>query len=150
MGFFRQEHWCGLPFPTPGDLPNPGIESASLMSPALAGEFFTTAPPEKPIYMIYMICMSYIIYIHIYIYNLPYLPCSPAKTHTYGFQHCLALWSGLTEASQSVWSLSTSSVVPHSKCLESQSQAPFRRQNKLQDTITLRALSSIRLRPAGT
>ena len=40
MRFFRQEYWNGLPFPTPGDLPNPGIESTSLMSPALACRFF--------------------------------------------------------------------------------------------------------------
>ena len=37
----------GLPCPPPGDLPNPGIELVSLMSPALAGGFFTTEPPEK-------------------------------------------------------------------------------------------------------
>ena len=35
MGFSRQEHWSGLPCPSPGDLPNPEIEPASLMSPAL-------------------------------------------------------------------------------------------------------------------
>ena len=40
MGFCRQEYWSGLPFPSPGDLPNPGIEPASLASPALASEFF--------------------------------------------------------------------------------------------------------------
>ena len=44
MGFSRQEHWSGLPFPSPGDLTNPGIEPTS---PALAGEFFTTEPPGK-------------------------------------------------------------------------------------------------------
>ena len=44
----RQEYWSGLPFPPPGDLPDPGIEPASLASPALAGGFFTTLPPEKP------------------------------------------------------------------------------------------------------
>ena len=37
-----------VPFPPPGDLPHPGIEPASLASPALAGEFFTTEPPKKP------------------------------------------------------------------------------------------------------
>ena len=42
-GFFRQEHWSGMPCPPPGDFPNPGIEPASLMSPATAGEFFTTS-----------------------------------------------------------------------------------------------------------
>ena len=42
MGFSRQEYWSGLPCSPPGDLPNPGTKSASLMSPALAGRFFTT------------------------------------------------------------------------------------------------------------
>ena len=41
MDFSRQECWSGLPCPPPGDLPNPGIEPASLLSPALAGGFFT-------------------------------------------------------------------------------------------------------------
>ena len=40
MGFFRQEHWSGLPFPSSGDLPDPGIEPTSPVSPALAGGFF--------------------------------------------------------------------------------------------------------------
>ena len=43
MGFSRQEYWSGLPFPPPGDLPDPGAEPTSLMSPALAGRFFTTS-----------------------------------------------------------------------------------------------------------
>ena len=43
MGFSRQEYWTKLPFPPPGDLPDPGIEPMSLMSPALAGGFFTTS-----------------------------------------------------------------------------------------------------------
>ena len=45
MEFFRQEYWSGLPFPSPGDHPDPGIEPAS---PTLAGRFFTTEPPGKP------------------------------------------------------------------------------------------------------
>ena len=48
MAFSRQEYWSGLPFPTLGDLPEPGIEPESLLSPALAGELFTTEPPGKP------------------------------------------------------------------------------------------------------
>ena len=40
MEFSRKEYWGGLPFPTPGNLPDPGIEPASLVSPALAGDFF--------------------------------------------------------------------------------------------------------------
>ena len=42
-GFSRQEYWSGLPFPPPGDLPDLGIEPKSLMSPALAGRFFTSS-----------------------------------------------------------------------------------------------------------
>ena len=48
VGFPRQEYWSELPFPSPGDLPHPGIEPRSLASAALAGRFFTTAPPGKP------------------------------------------------------------------------------------------------------
>ena len=44
MGFSRQEYWSGLPFLTPGDLPDPGTE---LASPALAGGLFTAEPPGK-------------------------------------------------------------------------------------------------------
>ena len=44
MGFPRPEYWSELPFPSPGDLPDPGIEPAS---PALAGGLFTTVPLEK-------------------------------------------------------------------------------------------------------
>ena len=40
MAFSRQEYWSGLPFPTPRDLSDPGIEPASLASPTLAGRFF--------------------------------------------------------------------------------------------------------------
>ena len=45
MGFPRQEYWSGLPFASPEDLPNLGME---LVSPALAGGFFTTELPRKP------------------------------------------------------------------------------------------------------
>ena len=44
MEFSRQEYWSGLPFSTPEDLLNPGIEPASLVSPAFAGVFFPPAP----------------------------------------------------------------------------------------------------------
>ena len=44
MGFSRQEYWSGLPFLSPGDLPNPEIKP---VTPALAGGFFTTEPPGK-------------------------------------------------------------------------------------------------------
>ena len=42
IGFCRKEYWSVFPCPPPGDLPNPGIEPTSLVSPALAGEFFNT------------------------------------------------------------------------------------------------------------
>ena len=48
MEFSRQEYWNGWPFLPPGYLPDPGIESMFFAIPALAGEFFTTAPPGKP------------------------------------------------------------------------------------------------------
>ena len=47
MGFTRQEYWSGLPFPSPGDLCNPGIKPASLMSLTLAGRLFTTSATRE-------------------------------------------------------------------------------------------------------
>ena len=49
MEFSRKESWSGLPFPPPGALPDTGIEDVSLASPTLAGRFFTTEPPGKPL-----------------------------------------------------------------------------------------------------
>ena len=51
MGYPRQDYWSGLLFPSPGDLPDPGLQSAS---PALAGGFLTTEPPGKPKNMKYL------------------------------------------------------------------------------------------------
>ena len=48
MGFSRQEYWSRLPFPSPRDLPNPGIKLKSLVSPALGGRFFTTSTTREP------------------------------------------------------------------------------------------------------
>ena len=45
MGFSRQEYWSGLPFPSPGDLPNPGIEPGS---PTLEADALISEPPRKP------------------------------------------------------------------------------------------------------
>ena len=58
MGFLRQEYWSGVPLPTPGDLPNPGIKP---VSPALTCWFLTTEPPVKPQYEHKM---------HFYVYHL--------------------------------------------------------------------------------
>ena len=49
MGFSRQEYWSGLPFPSPGDLPDPGIEPGS---PAFQADALTSEPPGKPQYLI--------------------------------------------------------------------------------------------------
>ena len=46
MGFSRQEYWSGLPFPSPGDLPKPGIEPGS---PALQADALSSEPPGKPV-----------------------------------------------------------------------------------------------------
>ena len=63
MGFGGQEYWSGLPFPPPGDLLNPGIKPASLMSPALAGGFFTTSATwEAPLKHKHIYKRSLIIY----------------------------------------------------------------------------------------
>jgi len=58
MGFTRQKHWSGLPCPPLGDLPNPGINTAS----CIAGRFFTTETPGK------RSSLSLYIYTYIYIY----------------------------------------------------------------------------------
>ena len=46
LGFSRQECWSGLPFPSPGDLPDPGMQPWSLMSPVYAGGFFNQEQPK--------------------------------------------------------------------------------------------------------
>ena len=57
MGFSRQEYWSGMPFPSPGDLPNPGNESGS---PALQTDALLSEPPGKP----------FILYSGIYLINI--------------------------------------------------------------------------------
>ena len=67
MRFSRQEYWSGLPCPPPRDLPDPGIESTSLMCRVLAGAFFTISVTWEPTY----------IYIYTYIYTSESLFCTP-------------------------------------------------------------------------
>ena len=55
MGFFRQENWSGLPFPFPGDLPDPGIEP---MSPALQAASLPSEPPENFSYYLILLQMT--------------------------------------------------------------------------------------------
>ena len=71
----RKEHWSGLPFPTPGDLTNPGIEPASPMSLVLVAGFFTTELPGKALIAKYLLKYIYIIYLCIYLAVLS-LSCS--------------------------------------------------------------------------
>ena len=52
MGFSRQEYWSGLSFPSPGDLPDPRIESMSPVSPALQADFLPAEPLGKPLFYI--------------------------------------------------------------------------------------------------
>ena len=49
MEYINQEYWIGLPFPSPGNLPDPGIKPDSPVSLALAGGFLTAEPPGKPV-----------------------------------------------------------------------------------------------------
>ena len=61
MGFFRQDYWSGLPFPSPGDLPDPGIEPRS---PALQAEALSSEPPGIDR------CVYIYVHIHTQIYEL--------------------------------------------------------------------------------
>ena len=60
MRFPGQENWSGLPFPPPGDHSDPGIELPSPVFPALAGKFFTTKSPGKPLAYKYTTHIKYI------------------------------------------------------------------------------------------
>ena len=137
MGFSRQEYWSGLPFPPPGDRPNPGIEpSRSLTSPALAGGFFTTAPhgsqlkgrprlgfcPRRwlpvspPRFSLYTICLIVIasslsFFFFFFLILLRFLPCH---------------WESLDSAGSLIWNPGRSSslsqwaqLCPHPHTLES-------------------------------
>ena len=63
MELFRQEYWSGLPCPPPGDLPNPGTEPTSPVSPVLADGFFISVPPEKP----HLSLLNLLIYLVLYL-----------------------------------------------------------------------------------
>ena len=64
VGFSRQEYWNGLPFPSPGDLPQPGIEPGS---PALQVDFLPSKPPGKSISILFY---YYYLFIYLFIFNL--------------------------------------------------------------------------------
>ena len=70
MRFSRQGYWSGLPFSSPGDLPNPGIE---LVFPALQADALPSEPPGSPIYMCVCVCVCVCIHIHTHIYMYIYI-----------------------------------------------------------------------------
>ena len=62
MEFSKQEYWSRLPLPSPEGLSHLGIEPASFVFPALAGRFFTTAPPGKPMHVCVCVCACVCVY----------------------------------------------------------------------------------------
>ena len=81
MGFFRQEYWSGLPFPSPGDLPDPGIELVSPVSLALQVDSLPAKPSRKPnIYVCQYICVCIPTHTHTYLYR-------ERETHAYTHTH---------------------------------------------------------------
>ena len=81
MGFSRQEYWSGLSFPTPGDLPKPEIKHTSLVSPALAGGFFTTSSTWEAL-------IGYPYFLSFFKYNVScYKLSMPRSIHSLGLQN---------------------------------------------------------------
>ena len=77
MGFSRQEYWSGLPFPSPGDLPNPGIEPGS---PTLREVALTSEPPGKT-----LILKEYVVISNEYDIIFEKLECSKHYLNTHDF-----------------------------------------------------------------
>ena len=85
MGFSRKEYWSGLPFPSPGDIPNPRIKPAPY---ALAGRFFTTEPYRKPSHNCFIpkcVHALYLMFCHITINKLPDTFLNRFTTFMYAF-----------------------------------------------------------------
>ena len=80
-GFSRHEYWSGLPFPSPGDLPDPGIEPRS---PALEAEALTSEPPGKPSFLIFFYNM-------VYPRRLDIVPCAISRTLLFIHSKCNSL-----------------------------------------------------------
>ena len=81
--FFRQEYWSGLLFPSPEDLPDPGIEPGSLVPPALAGGFFTTGAALEALLVAAKSCF----YPGFFLWTLLGLSCSSGGS----FSFCLII-----------------------------------------------------------
>ena len=81
MGCSRQGCWSGFPCPSPGDLPDPGIEPTSPIAPALADGFFITKPPGKPLsfhkadYFVKVIHVLGTVKYHLWMYNIVLMFC---------------------------------------------------------------------------
>ena len=111
MGFSRQEYWSGLSFPSPGDLPDPRIKPASLMSPALTGRFFTTSTTWEAIPTIPT--ENSTIPTILYLLKTPHLPLTPYSTLSSVQSLChvqlfTTLWTTACQASLFItnsWSL---------------------------------------------
>ena len=80
MGFSRQEHWSGLPLPSPGDLPYPEVE---LTSPALQADSLLTEPPGIPCNWVNLLCFLGICIIHVSSHSISLSPWKPWFWHQY-------------------------------------------------------------------
>ena len=122
MRVSRQEHWSGLPCPPPGDLPDPEIESASLGSPALAGELFTISTTGKPKSWAWLSKYEVNSLSHVWLLVIPWTVAYQAPLST-GFSR-QEYWSGLPLPSPSMDSqylyCISSRVSPWNMCLEDQ------------------------------
>ena len=113
MRFSRQEYWSGLPCPPPGDPPNPGIKPVSLMSPALAGRFFTTSTTWEAQHSWSVSQFSRSVVSNcLWPHGLQHarLPCPSPTPGAYSNSCSLSRWCHPTISS---------SVVPFSSCLQS-------------------------------
>ena len=92
LGFSRQEYWSGLPFPSPGDLPNPGIEPRS---PAFQAEVLTSGPPGKPI------CKAssnnHFVFLHLFFLGIALISasCTMSQTSVHSSSDTLSIRSNL-------------------------------------------------------
>ena len=105
--FSKQEHWSRLPFPSPGDLPNPGIEP---VSPALKADSLPSEPPGKPPSICFGLVQSLILVRTLCDPMDARFPCLSPTLRVYSNSFPLSQWCYLT-----IWS----SVVPFSSHLES-------------------------------
>ena len=90
MGFSRQEYWSGLPFPSPEDLPNPGIEPRS---PALQADALSSEPPGKPFYFSRLQFSSVQSLSHVWLFATPWIAAHQASLSITISQSSLKLMS---------------------------------------------------------